>query len=289
MTLAQLIPVVIQVSIFLTVFGIGLGATLTDATSLFRRPSLLVRSIVSLNVVMALFAVAVARHFDLDPSVEIALVALAASPVPPLLPRKEKAGGGSDAYAVGLVVAAVLLAFLTVPAAVELIARYFGVEASIAPRQIAGVVFISAIAPLAAGILVRRFWPLLADRIAKPVSIVATVLLLLAMLPVLFRMSGAIWALVGDGMLIVLIVFAVLGLAVGHLLGGPDPDERTVLALATATRHPGIALTIASLNFPGQRTQILAVILCHLIIGGILSVPYNMWRRRVHAASRPAR
>ena len=171
------------------------------------------------------------------------------------------------------------------PVLVELTGRYFGVDAHIAPRQIAAVVFVSAIAPLAAGILVRHFWPDLAESIARPASITATVLLVLAVLPVLFQMSGAIWALVGDGMLVALVLFAVIGLAVGHILGGPDPDDRTVLALATCTRHPGIALTIASLNFPGQKASVLAVILCHLVIGGLLAVPYNMWRRRREAAT----
>jgi hypothetical protein len=38
---------------------------------------------------------------------------------------------------------------------------------------------------------------------------------------------------------------AVFGPIVGHALGGPDPDNRTVLALSTTSRHPAIALASA--------------------------------------------
>jgi len=51
------------------------------------------------------------------------------------------------------------------------------------------------------------------------------------------------------------------------------PSDRTVLALATTTRHPG-----TSLNFPGEKGA-LAVILYHLVIGSLVAIPYIRWRR----------
>jgi len=72
-----------------------------------------------------------------------------------------------------------------------------------------------------------------------------------------------------------------VGLVVGHLLGGPDPNNRTILALATATRHPGVALVIAAGNFPGQKL-VLPALLLYLIVCSLASAPYVMWRRRFH-------
>jgi bile acid:Na+ symporter, BASS family len=77
-----------------------------------------------------------------------------------------------------------------------------------------------------------------------------------------------------------LVLFSAVGLAIGHALGGPDPDDRTVLALATATRHPGIAIAIASLNFPDQ-PGVMALVVYHLVIGGIVSAPYTRWRKKI--------
>jgi BASS family bile acid:Na+ symporter len=65
----------------------------------------------------------------------------------------------------------------------------------------------------------------------------------------------------------------VVGLVVGHVLGGPDADDRAVLALATATRHPGVALAIATEIFPTQKLVAPALIL-YVIVGAISSVPY---------------
>jgi bile acid:Na+ symporter, BASS family len=91
-------------------------------------------------------------------------------------------------------------------------------------------------------------------------------------------------SMIGNGTLLVLAVFAAVGLAVGHWLGGSNPDHRTVLALATSARHPAVALAIAGANFEQQRA-VLGVLVLYLVIGTVVSLPYVMWRKRRHAAS----
>jgi BASS family bile acid:Na+ symporter len=73
--------------------------------------------------------------------------------------------------------------------------------------------------------------------------------------------------------------FILAGIGVGHALGGPDEDDRTVLALSTASRHPGVALAIAGAVLPGQRA-VTAVILLSLLVGAIVTGPYVKWRKR---------
>ncbi len=57
----------------------------------------------------------------------------------------------------------------------------------------------------------------------------------------------------------------------------PRAEDRGVLALATAARHPGVALAIA--NFPQQKLASAAVVL-YLVMGAILAIPYVLWRKR---------
>src|SRR5688500_14428366 len=102
MELATLISIAIRASIGLIVFGLALNASPQDALYLFRRPGQLVRSLLAMNVMMPLFAAALAAAFDLNPAVKIALIALAVSPVPPVLPKKQLKAGGRASYAVGL-------------------------------------------------------------------------------------------------------------------------------------------------------------------------------------------
>jgi BASS family bile acid:Na+ symporter len=99
MTLAQAIPVLISLSIFLMVTTLGLNAEWRDAASLFRKPGLLLRSVLAMNVIMVVFAAAMVSLFDLSFATKVAIIAIAMSPVPPLLPKKQVKSGGDGCYA----------------------------------------------------------------------------------------------------------------------------------------------------------------------------------------------
>src|SRR5262245_16078939 len=98
MTLAQLVPIVLQISVGLVVFSIGLQAQRGDLSYLLRNPAMLVRSLLAMNVIMPILAVATALAFHLRPEVEVALILLAVAPVPPILPGKQKKAGGNVSY-----------------------------------------------------------------------------------------------------------------------------------------------------------------------------------------------
>jgi BASS family bile acid:Na+ symporter len=83
----------------------------------------------------------------------------------------------------------------------------------------------------------------------------------------------------GNGTLVALIAFAILGLAVGHLFGGPGLEERVTLALSTASRHPALALAIAGVNIPEERRVISAVVL-YILVSALLTIPYVAWQRK---------
>jgi BASS family bile acid:Na+ symporter len=91
-------------------------------------------------------------------------------------------------------------------------------------------------------------------------------------------------SLVGNGTLLAMVLLVLVGLAAGHLLGGPDPEDRTVLALSTATRHPAIAIAIAHANFPDQKLAPAAVLL-YVVVSVIAGMPYLKWAKRRHVAA----
>ena len=284
MRFATLIPLLIKLSITLSVFAIGLKAAFSDATYLFRKPALLGRALVSMNVVMPLFAVLVALSFDLDAPVEIALVALSVSPIPPIMPNKALEAGGTESYTIGLLVATALLSVLFIPLTMEFFERVSGIAMQMRARDVAMLVLTSMLLPLIVGMSVRVFWPEFAERRAKLIGLVAMVLLGLSCLPILFTSVRAILTLVGDGILFALAAFAIVGLITGHLLGGPEPENRPVLALATSSRHPAVALAIAHANFPGQKLAG-AVVLFYLVLSTILAIPYLKRNKRARAVA----
>lgn len=55
--------------------------------------------------------------------------------------------------------------------------------------------------------------------------------------------------------------------------------------MATPTRHPGVAMAIAALNFPDQRAAQIGIVY-HQILGAIVSFPYVKWQAQANAAGR---
>ena len=284
MTIAQLLVLGLKLSLILMVFALGLKASVQDAVYLFRRPRELARAMVSMFVVMPVVVFALTRAFDLHPAVRLALAGLALSPLPPTFPKKALKQGGRVSYTVGLLVAATLLAIVYIPLALELLERITGNPLRMTAGAVFALVFGALLVPLALGILVRRFAPAFAERAAQPVSQAATILLLVTVIPLVVKLSPAMVSLIGNGTILVMVFFALVGFASGHLLGGPDPDDRTVLALSTATRHPGIAIAIVLANFPDQKLAPAAAIL-YVLVSAIASKPYLAWAARKHPAA----
>lgn len=281
MTLIEIIKFAIMASVFLLVFAIGLNATIRDCGSLMRRPGLLARSIFSMNGVMLVFAVIVGLLFNINPAIKIALIALAVSPVPPIIPGRQEKAGGSHDYAIGLLAAGAAASIVIVPLAMAVVGWIFGRDLHVPVGRVVSIMLMTVLIPLAVGVLVHQLAPAFGKKIAHPVSVFATALLVFTVLPILFVAAKAVWVLIGSGMIVFLVLFSAVGLAAGHFLGGPDPADRTVLAIATAIRHPAIALAVASVNFPDQKA-VPAVVLCHLIVGTIMVSVYAKWRRPVH-------
>lgn len=279
MTIAALLPLAIKTSLALMVISVGLKASAADTMHLFRSPSQLLRALVSMDVIVPLVAVGLALGFSLEPAVKIALVTLALAPLPPTFSKKPLKAGGRVSYTVGLFVAVTLVAVVFIPFALNLLARVTGIPLQMPMSAVWTLVAWSLLVPLIVGVLIHQLLPTLAERAAKPVAQVADVVLLIAIIPILIKVWPAMISLIGNGTVLVMIVFAIVGLASGHLLGGPDPADRTVLALASAARHPGIAIAIAQANFPDQKLAPAAILL-YLLVSGIASVPYLKWTER---------
>ena len=279
MSLQTLILFVLKASILLNVFAIGLKAGVHDATYMFRRPGKLAKALLAMNILMPLFAIAFVLAFHLKHAVEVALVALAVSPVPPILPRKLRKAGATESDTIGLLVAVGILAIVFVPAAMEILERVFHVPLRMTFASVAALVFITIILPLALGIAVHTLAPVAADRLVNPIAKIASIALLLCAVVILFSGAPAIWELTGNGTLVAIAAFVLVGLLIGHFVGGPKPENRTGLALATASRHPGIAIALAVANFPEEKLAISAVLL-YLLVNILVSIPYHILTKR---------
>ena len=152
--------------------------------------------------------------------------------------------------------------------------------------EIARPLVVSVLLPLVAGLIFARVAPRVSASWARIVSGVGTILLAAVVLPQLVSLAPALRELVGDGTLLAIAAFALCTLFIGHLLGGPVEENRSVLALCTATRHPFIAITLIQANFPTEKLAVPAVFMA-LIVTSIASVPYVRMRKAKFARPVP--
>jgi BASS family bile acid:Na+ symporter len=272
---SRIVMLAFQVSIMLTVFGFGLKTTVGDVLRVVDRPRLLVTSLVSMFIVMPFIALLLALVFQPPQAALVALVALALSPVPPTLLGNERIAHGQASYGMGLTAIVSILSIVLVPGLVAFLGNLLDQPFHIGSAAVAGQVLVAVVLPLLVGMTVSAFLPRLASRVEKPAAVAAQVGLLAASLFLLVKVVPQLGAVLTFTTAAAFIVFTVLGLAFGHILGGPDPGDSAVLALSSALRHPGIALAITGATFPSLDFG--AVIILYLLIGATLCILYNKW------------
>lgn len=278
MNAVKILVLLIQLSIALTVLSFGMMASWDDVIYLFRRPGQLIRALLSINVIMAVLMLLAVTFFEMNPAVEVALVALAVSPVPPLLPGKAIKVGASRSFALGLLAAISLFSIVVIPIVTIFFNKFTANGVSFSQGPILTTVVKTIIVPIVLGLLLRRFAPAFSEHFAGKLHKISMIVLLVAFLPIVIGLLPTIWSIVGGGTMLALIVFTVIGIMVGHFLGGPDPSDRTVLALATTMRHPGIAIALANANVgPTQIRPAIAAIILYLLLSSIVAIPYVNW------------
>ncbi len=282
MDLHKVVMLATQASIIATVFAIGLQATPRDVFSVFRRPGNLVRALLSMFVAMPILAVVLAKAFEFRIEVEIALVALSISPIPPLFAEKRPQRGGDLSYAIGLMVTVALLSIVIVPLALRVLDPLFANALTIGPIVIAKIVLTAAVLPILAGMAVRSALPVLGDRLATPMLLVATVLLIVCALAIIGASAGAIRTLLGGGTVLAMIHVrrpSSVRRGSSRAGGGARRTTASCSRLQPRAATPGIAITLGVANYPDQRL-VPAAIMIYLIVSAIVCLAYIAWQKK---------
>jgi bile acid:Na+ symporter, BASS family len=283
--LAHSLPILLNLGIAGIVFALGLNAQPADVAYLWRQPGLLLRSLVAMDVAAPVAAVLLVLALEPPRAVAIGMLAMAVAPGAPFSPQKQIKLGGRLPYVYSLIVTVAILAVVTIPLTLEILRALFSAEreAWVTPGQVAKVVLRGIVLPLGLGMGVRRALPPgLTASLAKPISLLANLLIGAIALLILVKAFPAMMGL-GGRAYAAMALLTLIVLACGHLLGGPNPEDRAALALASSLRHPGLAMLIAKVNFPGE--PVAAVVLSYVLVCSLASIPYTVWQKRRRAAA----
>lgn len=285
MTAAQVFEWLLLIGLFLSVLGIGTGAAAGDVLYLWRRPGLLVRSLLTMYVVMPAVTLVLLAVFPLPRPAQVALVLLAITPGLQTSPKSMLKLGANPSYVHSLLVLTSLIALVTVPASLVMLSAAFPEDLSIGSLQVLKVFMPPFLVPLAVGMALRHWAPATAERIAPVAGNVGKVALMFWWLALLFLNRAAVLGL-GLASLGALALWVVVGLVVGHLLGGPDPANRPALAYISALRNIGVPSLIATTCIPGAKP--LPMILAYVTAYNLVPILYSAWWKKQTAAAQPA-
>lgn len=282
MDLAHAFVLAFKIAIVAMVVATGLVTTAADLAYLLRNKGLLARSLLATIVIAPLFAIGLCTVLPVGRAAAIAIIAAALAPGLPSVPRTGRTLGGNAALACSLMVVNSLLGVVTVPLWLSVIGRIVGTDPVVSPLAVARTLALGILLPLAAGLAIRALAPSLARRIAEPLGALAESLMPGLALVLLILGAGTLRQL-GWPAVLAMVIAPTVALGVGHALGGPDPRDRTVLAISNATRFPALAALIATTSYP--EVQAVPAVIAYLIVALVLALPYEAWRKRVHGSA----
>jgi BASS family bile acid:Na+ symporter len=284
MDAALAIRFLVGLGVSLVVIAIGVSARPRDTLLLIRKPQLGIRAMLAMFILVPAFVVLLTSMFPLARPLRAALLALAVSPMPPIILQQEIEAGGDADYSIGLQILGTGFSILVVPVMLMVVEAVFGVTGNFDPFAMSQILLVSVALPLGAGLLVGSWLPGWRRQISLWAGRVGNAALLIAAIAVLFVIWPDMLRLIGGGVLWVTSLTISFSLAAGHWLGGPDEGNRGALAVACAARHPAVAIALSTAVFPAYSTPIVAVVELFLIANIIITIPYMRWRRRVIAA-----
>lgn len=208
------------------------------------------RALLANFVIVPLFAVLLARLFALSDEVAIGFLMMGVAPGVPFLVRAAgRKPGGSLGFAAALAFVMPALSIVTIPIMAAFSSRIdVAVHVPFANLIVSLVAF--QLVPLLVGYLIVGRVPALAAKLQRPLSVVfllAVVALFALIGPKLFTAVAAVYGSRGMWAILVLVL---LSIAIGWLLGGPRPEYRRTLSIATALRNIGTCTVIATATFP---------------------------------------
>ena len=262
-TLAQLSVLVFVIG---SMMSMGLSLTMTQIIEPLKNARLVILALVANFVLVPIAAYAITLVLPLNESLRTGLILLSTAAGAPFLPKLAQAAKGNTAFSVGLMVLLMVVTIVYLPIVLPLLLG----DVDVNPWEIARSLIIMMLIPLAIGLFIRARYEEAAANIQPTFGMASNIALLaLVVLGLVLNFSSMI-ALVGSLGILAGIVFIVIALVIGYLLGGSDSGIRSVMGLGTAQRNISAALVVAAQNFDSSVVTYLMVM---ALIGLVILMP----------------
>jgi bile acid:Na+ symporter, BASS family len=250
----------------------GLQTSFADLKFLPEHRALLLRSLAAVLLLVPFAVFFVILTIQPARPVAIGLALFAASPAAPLMLFRISNVPGRGQYAASLHLILAVVSIVTVPLTIFLFSRGLRFAAEVGHSDVAVIVAKLILIPMLLGLAIRAAFPKFAGRAAVPLEKLGKFTLGLSLAFLIFK-TYRFLAQLSFRSYLSMTGAIVISLLIGHLMAGRiSSGERTVLALESAGRHPGLVLLIVALNAP--RANAMPVLVPYLLVFLVLSTLY---------------
>lgn len=249
-----------------SMFSLGLSLTMKQILDPLKNLRMVVLALVANFILVPILAYALALVFNLDDSLRTGLILLATAAGAPFLPKLVDVAKGNIAFSVGLMVLLMVVTIVYLPIVLPLLLG----DVQVNPWDIAQSLIVMMLIPLAIGLFIKARYSETAAKIQPTFGMASNIALIaLTILGLVLNFSSMI-ALVGTFGILAGIIFILVSLVIGYLLGGSEARDKSVMGLGTAQRNISAALVVAAQNFTADVITYLLVI---AIIGLVVLMP----------------
>ena len=265
--LSKVVPLAMLAFVISSMLAVGVSLTVRQIMAPLRNGKLISLALLANFVLMPLGALLIARLLRLDEPLGIALLLLGIAAGAPFLPKLAGLAKSDLAFAVGLMVLLMVLTVGYMPLVLPLLLEGVSVD----PTKIAISLVLLMLLPLGAGLLVKARFGHVADRIRTSLNRISSLSLVLLIVLLLVTNIRNVFSLLGTRGILASILFILVGVAIGWLLGGPAFGTKAVLALGTAQRNIAAALVVGGKNFDDPYVLVMVVVVA--VVGLLILMP----------------
>lgn len=283
--MSEILSVIMQLSMFVFVISsmlsMGLSLTMGQIIEPLRNVRLVVLALAANFILVPILAYLILLVIPLEQGLAIGLIIMATAAGAPFLPKLAQAAKGNMAFSVGLMTLLMVVTIIYMPLVLPLLLQGVEVDA----LAIAQSLLFTMLIPLAAGLFVRARYQSTAESLQPHMAHTSTMAMVLLMVTGLVLNFSALVGVIGTGTIVAILIFLIVAVIIGYLLGGPEAGTRSVLGLGTAQRNLAAALIVAGQNFaddPNVMVMILVAALLGLVL--LMLIGGELGRRSEKAA-----
>jgi bile acid:Na+ symporter, BASS family len=250
-----------------SMLAMGAGLTVARIIEPLRNVRLVLLALLANFVLMPIGAVVLAKVLRLDEPFGVGLLLLGCAAGAPFLPKLAELAKGNLAFAVGIMVLLMVVTVGYLPIVLPLLLSGVTID----PWKIARSLILLMLLPLAAGLALKAYYDGLAAQVKPILDWISNVSLILLVLLITAANIDKVLQVFGTFGILAGLLFIALGVVIGWLLGGPDVDNKRVMALGTGPRNIAAALVVASESFDDPKVVVMVIVVA--IVGLVILMP----------------